>query len=228
MARSGPAESRINNSAADQDIPGVVRDFLQKLSVFIAPPTLIIALAYWFGWTLTNARSAYFGIDSSTLGYSTTDYILRSADAAFVPVAIVLLVVLTAIFAHGLMQRAVVTHRGRAAVRRGAAGGAALGVFLTFFAVWGMFRPIPVATSYLVPPVILGLGPALMAYSMWTLRTVRAPAGDQADQGVPGFAGSPSAPGQTISPPASQLAPAGGSSSSAAASAPAQDGSSPP
>lgn len=186
-ARTMPAEARTSNSPAGQDIPFVVRDFLQKISLFVAPSTLVIALSYWFGWTLTNARSAYFGIDSSTLGYSTTDYILRSADAAFVPVAMVLLAVLAAILLHGWIQRAVVTSRGPATVRRGAAGSAALGVFLTFFAIWAMFRPLPVATSYLVPPVILGLGPALIAYSAWTLRNVRPPGEGPADQVVPGW-----------------------------------------
>jgi hypothetical protein len=186
-ARPGLPGPRIDNSSVDQAIPVAVRDLFQKLSLFVAPPTLVIALAYWFGWTLTSARSAYFGIDSSTLGYSTTDYLLRSADAAFVPVAIVLLAVLAAILLHGFIQRAVVTHRGPAVVRRGAAGGAAFGAFLTFFAVWSIFRPLPVATSYLVPPVILGLGPALIAYSMWTLRNVRAPARDRAGQVVPAW-----------------------------------------
>lgn len=187
MARLSPPESGITNSSAEQDIPATMRDFLQKISLFAAPPTLIIALAYWFGWTLTNARSAYFGIDSSTLGYSTTDYLLRSADAAFIPVAIALLAVLAAILLHGLVQHAVVTHRGVAAVQLAAGGSAVLGVFLTFAAVWAMFRPLPVATSYLVPPVILGLGPALMAYSTRTWRTVRALGEDKADRVMPAW-----------------------------------------
>lgn len=184
VARLSSPESRVRDSPADQ---AVVHDFLQRLSVFVAPPTLVIALAYWFGWTLTDARSRYFGIDSSTLGYSTTDYLLRSADAAFVPVAVILLAVLAAISLHGLIEHAAVTHRGLTAVRRGAAISAALGVFLTFFAVWAMFMPLPVATNYLVPPVILGLGPALIAYSTWALRSLRAPGEDKSGRVMPAW-----------------------------------------
>jgi hypothetical protein len=119
VARPSSPESPVTDSPAGQ--AHAVHDFLQRLSVFVAPPTLVIALAYWFGWTLTNARSRYFGIDSSTLGYSTTDYLLRSADTAFVPVAVILLAIFAAISLHGLIQHAAVTHRGLAAVRRGAA-----------------------------------------------------------------------------------------------------------
>jgi hypothetical protein len=38
-----------------------------------------------------------------------------------------------------------------------------------------------------VPPVILGLGPALIAYSAWTLRSVGAPTGNKVDHVVPGW-----------------------------------------
>jgi hypothetical protein len=185
VARLSSPESPVSDSPAGQ--AHAVNDFLQRLSVFVAPPTLVIALAYWFGWTLTNARSRYFGIDSSALGYSTTDYLLRSADAAFVPVAVILLAILAAISLHGLIQRAAMTRRGLAAVRRGAAASAALGIFLAFFAVWAMFRPLPVATNYLVPPVVLGLGPAFIAYSVWTLRNGLPPGRDKAGRVMPAW-----------------------------------------
>ena len=164
-----------------------MRGVLEKLSLVIAPSTLVIALAFWFGWTLTNARSAYFGIDSSTLGYSTTDYLLRSADAAFVPIAATLLIILMAIMLHGLVRHAAMTDRGLNAVVLGAVGGTILGLVLTLFAVWAMFDPLPVATYYLVPPVILGLGPTLTAYSAWILRHVRAPNEPKANRAIPAW-----------------------------------------
>jgi hypothetical protein len=180
-----PPEPRIADASADRAGSFNLGDILEKVSLVIAPPTLIAALAFWFGWTMTNARSAYFGIDSSILGFSTTDYVLRSADAAFVPIAIVLLAVLIAIVLHGLVRHAVMTGRGPKAVRRAAIGGVMLGAFLTFFGVWAMFEPLPMRTSYLVPPVILGLGPSLIAYSGWTLRYVTAANKKEVDRIVP-------------------------------------------
>jgi hypothetical protein len=169
------SEQRIDALPVGLTSPVTVRGVLERLSLVIAPSTLVIALAFWFGWTLTNARSAYFGIDSSTLGYSTTDYLLRSADAAFVPIAVTLLVILIAIMIHGLVRHAATTDRGRKAVVLGAVGGMILGIVLTLFAIWAMFDSLPVATYYLVPPVILGLGPTFTAYSAWILRHLRAP-----------------------------------------------------
>jgi hypothetical protein len=180
-----PSELKIDGSVTDHADLAAMRGFLERLSLVIAPSTLVISLAYWFGWTLTNARSSYFGIDSSTLGYSTTDYLLRSADAAFVPIAVVLLVILMAIMLHGSVRRAIEAQRLICTVKRGAKGGATAGAALTFFGVWAMFKPLPVTTNYLVPPVILGLGPALTAYSVWTLRRVKAPGNERTDQVVP-------------------------------------------
>jgi hypothetical protein len=173
-------------AAGDPSSPGM-RSFLEMLSLVIAPSTLIIALAYWFGWTLTNARSTYFGIDSSELGYSTVDYLLRSADAAFVPIAVVLLVILAAIIFHGAVRSSLAAGRRLRVIRRGAAGCAIAGSVLTFFGVWAMFKPLPVVTNYLVPPVILGLGPVLASYSAWTLRHVKAPADKRVGDVMPAW-----------------------------------------
>jgi hypothetical protein len=60
-----------------------------------------------------------------------------------------------------------------------------LGVVLTFFGVWAMFKPLPARTNYLVPPVILGLGPSLIAYSAWTLRHVTVSNQKKMDRVVP-------------------------------------------
>ena len=182
-----PSEPQMDGSSADRASPTAVRGFLEKLSLVITPSTLVIALAYWFGWKLTNARSTYFGIDSSTLGFSTTDYLLRSADATFVPIAIVLLVVLMAFMLHGSVQQTITANRGVNAVKRGAIGAAIAGAVLTIFGVWAMFRSLPVATNYLVPPVILGLGPALTAYSVWTLRHGKASADEKGNAAVPAW-----------------------------------------
>jgi hypothetical protein len=182
---SSPVEPRTANVSPSQVKPFSLSDIFDKLSLFIAPPTFVIALAFWFGWTMTNARAAYFGIDSSMLGLSTDDYLLRSADAAFVPIAVVLVILLAAVALHGLMRSAITAGHGLEAIKRGAISGALLGAVLTSLGVWAMFEPLPVATNYLVPPVILGLGPSLIAYSTWTLRRVAARDSKEAPREVP-------------------------------------------
>ena len=68
----------------------------------IAPVTLITALAYYFGYRREEAFAGYFGIDPGALGFTTNDYVLRSVDALFVPITVLLLVAFAAVFVHAL------------------------------------------------------------------------------------------------------------------------------
>jgi len=70
------------------------------LGAVIAPSTLITALALYSGWARTNAVAAYFGLDSSLLGFSAQDYLLRSADVLFIPLGALLLAALLLVSAH--------------------------------------------------------------------------------------------------------------------------------
>jgi hypothetical protein len=78
------------------------RRFAGLIVAVIAPVTLITALAYYFGYRRESAFAGYFGIDPSALGFTTNDYVLRSVDALFVPITVVLLVAFAAVFLHAL------------------------------------------------------------------------------------------------------------------------------
>ena len=80
-------------AASDGALPNP-RRALELIGLVVAPTTLVTALAFYFGWVLTNSRASYFGIDASALGYSTQDYLLRSADALFVPLGSVFVLAL--------------------------------------------------------------------------------------------------------------------------------------
>jgi hypothetical protein len=72
------------------------------VAAVVAPTTLITALAYYFGYRRERAFAGFFGIDVSALNFTTTDYVLRSVDALFVPAVVVLLVAFGAFFVHAL------------------------------------------------------------------------------------------------------------------------------
>jgi hypothetical protein len=55
------------------------------LGQFVAPTTLLTALLFYFGWAHVYWFFDYFGVDSSVLGPSTQDYVMRSVDALFIP-----------------------------------------------------------------------------------------------------------------------------------------------
>ena len=61
----------------------------------IAPPiTLATALLFYFGWARSDAEARALGFDESVLGMSTRDYMLRSIDALFLPLALTAVAVL--------------------------------------------------------------------------------------------------------------------------------------
>ena len=69
----------------------------------VAPTTLLVALAYYFGWRREEAFAGYFGIDPALLELSTDQYVLRSVDALFAPVVALLLVAFGALAIHALL-----------------------------------------------------------------------------------------------------------------------------
>lgn len=152
-----------------------VRSVLEVIGLVIAPTALVTAFAFFFGWTLTNARTLYFGIDPSTLDFSTRDYLLRSTDALYVPLGAVVLVALAALAIHALVRawlRDSETRRAPwpASWAIAAAGGLFLGVGIA-----AVFWSLPFRTYYLIPPLAPGLGAALIAYGVYLARGRLAP-----------------------------------------------------
>jgi hypothetical protein len=62
------------------------------LGQFVAPTTLVTALLFYFGWAHVYWFFDYFGVDSSVLGASTTDYVMRAVDALFIPLIVIAVV----------------------------------------------------------------------------------------------------------------------------------------
>jgi hypothetical protein len=84
---------------------GGVRAVLELAGYLVAPTTAVPALLYYFGWVRTGAVFGYFGVDQSTLQMSTVDYLLRSAEVAFRPLAALLLVLAGWVWLHSMIRR---------------------------------------------------------------------------------------------------------------------------
>lgn len=136
------------------------RGAIELVGLVIAPTTLVTALAFYFGWVQTNARSSYFGIDASALGYSTQDYVLRSLNALFVPLGVLLLLALAAVVVHAFASRRLQDPRLRPAARVAVAAGALLFVF----GVVAILRPLSFSPPYLLATASPAIGIALLAY----------------------------------------------------------------
>ncbi len=153
---------------------GGARGALELIGLVVAPTTLVTALAFYFGWVMTNSRASYFGIDASTLGFSTQDYLLRSADALFVPLGAVFVLALGAVWLHAFAMRQLVVRKRRVRLRIVARAAVVAGGALFVLGVVSVFRPLSFSPHYLFPSASPGIGIALLAYALYLLGRVNA------------------------------------------------------
>ncbi len=137
----------------------------------VAPTSLLAALAYHFGREMTLRRTSYFGIDPSLLGFSAQDYVVRSADALFIPLGALALTGLIALPSHLL-----VLWLSKRYSPRLISGGAwvllAVGVALLGFGSASALTRIPILSRYLLAPLSPGLGVLLVWYSVYLITKV--------------------------------------------------------
>ncbi|ELT46005.1 hypothetical protein [Arthrobacter nitrophenolicus] len=165
--RSAPARRTAGTSGAD-----LSHSVLQWFAIIAPLTTIATALAFWFGWTMTSTRTAYFGIDQSVLEYSTVDYLLRSADALIVPAIFILLITIVCVAIHALTASIIRRGAGLGFVQIGAGTVLLAGISVTALGVWTMFEELPFAVPFLFEPAALGGGIAVSAYAFWVLRRV--------------------------------------------------------
>lgn len=79
------------------------RQFINLVGSVITPFAALTGLLYYFGWVRTGALFGYFGIEQKLLGYTSQDYLLRSAGVAFRPTAVAALLALAAIVTFRLL-----------------------------------------------------------------------------------------------------------------------------
>jgi hypothetical protein len=139
------------------DPTGRLRNLLETVGHVVAPTTLITALLFYFGWAQTNAIFLRFGIDQSVLGLTVQDYLLRSVNSTFRPLAALLLAAVAGLSVHLWLTRRRDAHRWWAAAA--VAGGLLLAAGLG--GLWGLVR---YRTDLPVIPLGLGAGLGLVAY----------------------------------------------------------------
>jgi hypothetical protein len=155
-AAARPPEPPVEPGPADP--AGRLRSLLEAVGQVVAPTTLITVLLFYFGWAQTNAVFLRFGIDQSALGLTVQDYLLRSVNSTFRPLAVLMLVAVAGLSLHISLTRRPGTPRwwGMAAA---VAGGLLLLTGLS--GLWGWVR---YRTDFPVIPLSLGAGLGLLAY----------------------------------------------------------------
>ena len=125
----------------------------------LGPSTLVTALAYYFAWRREEAFAGYFGIDPGLLGFTTSEYLLRSVDALVVPITALML----AVFAV-LAVRVVIGPRTESLYVPLVAGAAGLLALLVGLAL-ALGHPVTSRAIYL-QALALGVGALLIVFAL--------------------------------------------------------------
>jgi hypothetical protein len=102
--RQVPDSDQGADSDLTSEVPGISR-IGRIFGAVVAPTTLLTALLYYFGWAHAYYFFGYFGVNSTLLGFTTTDYLIRSVDALFVPMTIAAIAVLAGLWIDGVLRK---------------------------------------------------------------------------------------------------------------------------
>ncbi|WP_245953408.1 hypothetical protein [Arthrobacter silvisoli] len=128
---------------------------LEVLSVIGPPLTVATALLVYFGWARSDAQAKSMGLDVSLFGYTVQDFILRSIQSLFRPLAWLALIGLAWLMADRALNRVIAAGRYRRPLGIAAAVVAAAG-YLFAAAMWILTVAQPDRTLLYVPYLIAG------------------------------------------------------------------------
>ena len=158
-----------------------------RVAAIVASQTVVLtAVLFYFGWTRANATFRYFGIDLSLLDFSTSDYLLRSANSAFRPLLLIGLVALVATGAHEWLATIVEIHGGRwrAVARYVPVVALGSGVVLVTLALSGLAMADLGRSLGMWLPASLAVGCSLLAYAEFGWRRFRESCADRTPPAV--------------------------------------------
>jgi hypothetical protein len=145
--------------------PGGVAEPIRALRLIgslIAPTTVLTALLWYFGRTLAISLLGYLGVDGSVLAFTTQDYLVRSADALFVPVTLAAGLTLAGLWTDRILRRWVSDRIWQLLLRVLLPVSLVAGAVLVAISLDGMRRPDRYAAQVGLPGLCLAAGVVLL------------------------------------------------------------------
>jgi len=154
--------------------PQALQKWLGIVGVFIAHATVISTLCYFFGYLSTKKYFDHFGIDSDAIGFTTSDYVIRSVRALYLPIVVLLFAWVALLWAGEYIRRVVKAGRRTRLIGAVAWIVIAVGALCMVRAIVGMTYPkLALDNTAELTPTALGLGSALLVVGFWLLRATR-------------------------------------------------------
>jgi hypothetical protein len=147
------------------------------LGTIVAPTTLLTSVLFYFGWMHSYWFFNYFGVNSTVLGLTTEDYLMRALDGLWVPMTVVAGAGLLVLWGHAVLRGRLATI-SPSVLRALVAAMAALGLILAVAGLWSVFAVEATALERrlygTIPPVSLALGVLLLMYAAHLWRSLAA------------------------------------------------------
>jgi hypothetical protein len=160
-------EEQVTESAS-----GLPPQLARILGAIVAPTTLLAALLYYFGWSHAYWFCNYFGVNSTVLGFTSTDYMMRSVDALFVPLIVAASAALLAVWCHALLRARLAAGSRPRALRVLVPAAAAVGGVLVLGGFLSVFTTTVLSEHLVAAPLSLGFGVLLLVYTIRVWRLV--------------------------------------------------------
>ena len=157
----------------------VAQRWIGILGLLVAPTTVITSLCFYFGYVFTRTYFAYFGVDTDAVGFTSSDYVLKSVSVLYGPIVVLLLVWVAVLWAGVYVRRISRSGKPIQLVRRMAWATITVGALGAAGGVVGVAIPRLFPDRFAaVTPLALGLGIILVVGGLWALaasKTTSAP-----------------------------------------------------
>ena len=162
-----PTEQPVDSTGTGTETgSGLSLQLAKIFGTIIAPTTFLTALLYYFGWSHAYWFFDYFGVNSTVLGLTSTDYIMRSVDALFIPMTVVAAIVLVALWGHAALRSYLAAKDRPRAFRHLVPVIAVAGAVLAVGGFVSAFTTTVLSEHLVAAPLSLGAGVLLLTYSI--------------------------------------------------------------
>ena len=184
-APAGPNTDRAASAAADGNVAGAeempsaqgaradpepsgsgIPQLAKILGGIVAPSTLVTALLYYFGWLFAYWFFRYFGVDSTVLGLTPVDYVMRSVDVLFIPMTVTAGIALLAFWGNAVLRARLIAGSRPAALRVLGPAFAGCGLFLAIVGFASIFGETFLDRYVAAAPLSLAIGVGIAEYSI--------------------------------------------------------------
>ena len=176
-SQSAPSGSALSTEPATAELSGseALPRALKVIGSVVAPTTLLTALLFYFGLLHVTGLCRYLRVNYTVLGFTPEDYLLRSQDGLFIPLAGAAVVSLVALWAHRLLLTRIRDVENPRALRVVAPTAGLAGLALGAVALVAAIDPLSFVSVPELPGLALVAGVLLLAYAvrLWRIRIRR-------------------------------------------------------